>query len=488
MARRKKSTQQRSLPEWHRRATQLIRMADQGRPLRLEAEQFDIPGRDRSWNLFAQSFLSANQPSFTALDVTASLVPDTDRISLQLRPGGTVGAVPLRSPTTRKIIGGVVVRPRFGWNDIGPLLHQIGWTASPRLLDLPLVPGAAKEVPPWVLAGPILQRLRALLDELTRGFRWCEEVRESPRGQILWGQYARNLGRGMFHRLPCRFPELGPDQVLRGMLRWGIQTVHRSLAGWADVDPIARRLTELALELLQQLSDAKPIVPARGDMDRLLMSTGLPPVALQRGLQALGWIVDERGLAGTAQTDGLSWCLPMYEVFERWVEHLARLWAHGFGGRVRSGRNHETLVPIRWEHRGTRSLSSLVPDLVVEQGQRVWIIDAKYKAHFEELDDHGWAELAEELQSEHRHDVHQALAYASTRDAPQITTLLAYPMRLPTWQRLAERGRTIITATIAAGSREVRIALAGVPIQTPHTGFSHALIQAWEVLKYQEAA
>ena len=488
MAKRKKSSQQRSLPEWQRRTTQLMRMADQGNPLRLEAEQFDIQGRDRSWNLFAQNFLSANQPSFSALDIAPSLVADSDRISLQLRPGGSIGAVPFCSPTTRKIIGGIVVRPRFGWNDIGPLLHQIGWTASPQLLELPLVHVAANECPPWGLAGPILQRLRELLAVLTRGFRWCDEVRESPRGQILWGQYARNLGRGMVHHLPCRFPELGPDQFLRGMLRWGIQSVHRSLVGWADVDPIARRLTELALELLQQLSDAKPISPGRSDIDRLLMSTGLPPVALKRGLQALGWIVDERGLAGTAETDGLSWCLPMYEMFERWVEHLARLWAHSFGGRVRSGRNHETLVPIRWEHRGVRSLSSLVPDLVVEQGQRVWIIDSKYKSHFEELDDRRWAEMGEELQSEHRHDVHQALAYAATRDAAEITTVLAYPMQLAPWQRLADRNRTVTAATIAAGSRKLRVALAGVPIQIPEIGFAQSLVEAWEVLKYSAAA
>ena len=144
-------------------------------------------------------------------------------------------------------------------------------------------------------------------------------------------------------------------------------------------------------------------------------------------------------------------------------------------------------MPIRWEHRGVRSLSSLVPVLIVEQQQRVWIIDSKYKAHFEELDDRRWAELGEELQSEHRHDVHQALAYAATRDASQITTILAYPMRLATWQRLAERNRTVTTATIAAGSREVRVALVGVPIQTPETGFADKLVQAWEVLKYTEA-
>ncbi len=488
MAKRRKSSQPRALPEWQRRTNQLIRMVDQGSPLQLNAEQFDIQGRDRSWNLFAQNFISANLPSFVALDVTASLVPDSDHICLQLRPGGVIGTVPLHSPTTRKIVGGIVVQPRFGWNDIGPLLHQIGWTASPRLLDLPLVPGAAKEVPPWVLAGPMLQRFSALLNETTSNFQWCEELRESPRGQILWHQYARNLGRGLFHRLPCRFPEFGPDQVLRGMLRWGIQAVHRSLVGWADVDPIARRLTEHALELLQQLSDAKPIAPGRSDISRLMNSTRLPPVALQRGLQALGWIIDERGLAGTAESDGLSWSLPMYEMFERWIEHLTRLWAHGFGGRVRSGRNFETLVPIRWECRAVRSLSSLVPDLIVEQGRQVWIIDSKYKSHFEELDDHRWAELGEELQLEHRHDVHQALAYAATRDAAHITTVLAYPMRLNTWLRLAEHNRTVNTATIAVGSREIRVALAGVPIQTPGTGFAGSFVHAWEALRYREAA
>ena len=70
---------------------------------------------------------------------------------------------------------------------------------------------------------------------------------------------------------------------------------------------------------------------------------------------------------------------------------------------------------------GSRSLQSLVPDLVVELGRRVWIFDAKYKGHFEELDAHRWTELAAELQAEHRHDVHQALAYAATCGADQVT-------------------------------------------------------------------
>jgi len=406
MAKRRQPFRWHKLPEWKRRSRCLVKLADQGAPMRLDPETSGVQGRDRSWTLFAQNFLSANQPQFHALEIQPTLQPDAEQINLYLKPGGTIGAVPLKSPTTRKIAGGLVVHPRFGWSDIGPLLHQIGWTASPRLLEMPLVPGAAKEVPPWVLAGPILQRFRVLLNELTRGFRLHEEIRQQARGQVIWDRYIQQIGRGAFHQLPCRFPELGPDLKLRAMLRWGLEVVHRSLAAWSNVVPIARRLAEQAGELLLAVADVKSLVPSKQVLGHFLLTTGPPAAALRRGLQALGWLVDERGLAGTAETDGLAWCLPMHELFERWVEHIVRCWAHGFGGHVRTGRAYETLVPIRWEHSGSRSLQSLVPDLVVQLGPRVWIFDAKYKGHFDELDDHRWAELAAELQAEHRHDVH----------------------------------------------------------------------------------
>ena len=489
MAKRKRPPESRTVYHWQRRSSSLLVLNDQGASVKLNPEAFGVMGRDRSWNSFAQNFLSANEPQLQALEARAALVPDADQIHLCVKPGGTVGAVPLRSATTRKVIGGLVVRPRFGWNDIGPLLQEIGWTASPQLLEFPLVPGAAREVPPWVLAGPILECFRTLIRELTRGFRLHEEVRQSPRGQIVWQRYVtEQVSRGAYHQLPCRFPELGPDMQLRAMLRWGLEVVHRSLSAWAAVDSIARHLAEQAMELLLLLADVKPLMPGKSHMSHLLRTTGLPPAALQRGLQALGWLVDERGLAGTAETDGLAWCLPMYELFERWVEHLVRLWAHGFGGHVRSGRTFETLIPIRWQRSTVQSLHSLVPDLVVQQGRSVWIIDAKYKGHFEELDDVRWKELAEELQAEHRHDLHQVLAYAATSDADQITSVLVYPMLLPTWQRLVERNRTLTVATIAVGGRVLRLVLMGIPIQMPSPDSVRQLIASWDALTLWDAA
>jgi hypothetical protein len=426
------------------------------------------------------SAIYANSPQLQALAVAPILEPEPDQICVHLRPGGTVGSITLRSPTTRKVIGGLVVRPRFGWNDIGPLLQEIGWMASPRLLPFPLVPGAAKEVPPWVLAGPIVERFRALLGELTPGFRWQEEPRQSPRGQILWNRYQNEqLRSGRFHELPCRFPDLGPDLLLRAMIRWGVEVVRHSLAGWVAIDPIARRLSELAAELSLKVVDAKVIVPSKAQLDGILLTNNLPSIALQRGMQALAWLVDERGLAGTAQNDGLAWCLPMHELFEQWVEYLVRLWARGIGARVQSGRLHETLVPIRWKRPEARSLNSLIPDLVVQRGDRTWIVDAKYKGHLEEHDEHRWAELADELRQEHRHDLHQVLAYASVFGAEQVTAILAYPMRLNLWQALAARNLTFTSATVNTGTRRLTIALIGLPLQMPRPDLFGYLLECW---------
>lgn len=50
------------------------------------------------------------------------------------------------------------------------MLSQTGWAAAPSFLEGALVPGSGREVPPWVLAGPVLARLAELLDALRRGY------------------------------------------------------------------------------------------------------------------------------------------------------------------------------------------------------------------------------------------------------------------------------------------------------------------------------
>ena len=276
--------------------------------------------------------------------------------------------MPLRAPDTHKVTTGLIVKPRFGWDGIGPLLQHIGWEATPRILEMQLVPGSAREVPAWVLAGPILRRLERLLQDMRRSFHVQEEVRQTPRGQILWQRYITNhVVHGALHQLPCRYPDLAYDRLLRAYLRWGFERVYHSLIPYATLDVIARQLAEQAQALILQVQDTTPRVPDRRTLQQILQGVGLPSCyILRNGLQALGWIVDERGLAGEADIDGLAWTLPMHELFERWVGHLVSHWAKTIGGDARAGYRGQTNVPIDWSRRSVDALSSLYLTLLCD--------------------------------------------------------------------------------------------------------------------------
>ena len=405
-----------------------------------------------------------NEPTLAKLEVKAEIGSSDEGVRIRLVPGGRAGAVPLRSAQTGSVAGGLVVEPRFGWAGVGKVLTQTGWAAAPEFIDAPLVPGSGREVPPWVLAGPVLARLAELLESLRRGYQAKEEVLKRPRGRILWGRYiSESLARGRWADLPSRFPELTTDPLIRRMARWGLERVRLELALVGGGDPIARLLVSLADDLLSRVRDVLPLPPKRADLDRLGTADRLLGTALRRGLEALGWVAEERGLGGGREMDGLSWTLPLADLWERYVEGLIRREAALVGGGVRVGRRRETVFPIEWSDPSHRSLGHLVPDIVVVAGNVVHVVDAKYKAHLAELDEHGWRRFTEDAREAHRADIHQVLAYASLYSADEVKASLIYPLRRTTFTVLARRGRDRSVAHLQHGSRRVRLELRGVP-------------------------
>ncbi len=227
-------------------------------------------------------------------------------------------------------------------------------------------------------------------------------------------------------------------------------------------DPVARLLVALADDLLFRVRDVLPLAPRRADLERLGAGDRFVGVALRRGLEALGWVADERGLGGGREMDGLSWTLPLHDLWEHYVEGLVRREAALVGGTVRVGRKHETVFPIEWSDPSHRSLGHLVPDIVVFTGRGVHVIDAKYKAHLAELDEQGWQRFTEDAREAHRADVHQVLAYAGLYAAEEVSASLVYPLRKGTFEALARRGRDRSVAQLLHGARRVRLELRGV--------------------------
>jgi hypothetical protein len=259
-----------------------------------------------------------------------------------------------------------------------------------------------------------------------------------------------------------------------------------SLLPTAHADILAQRLAEEAGALIGSLDDVPPRAPDHRTLDRLLLMTGLPSIALRQGLEGLGWILDERGIGGPAQTDGLSWRLPMHSVFEHWVEAIARRWARTFGGRVTSARIGDSRTPLRWERPGAGSLGALEPDIVVEAGDTVFVLDAKYKSHFEELDETRYRQMEEELRGEHRHDLHQVLAYSTLFDSPRVVAILVYPVYSSTWTAFSQRRIAATRAVIPAGNRRIEVCLVGVPLQVPEGVRADDLYAEWERLRVND--
>jgi hypothetical protein len=446
----------------------LLCAVDHGHPVIVSPGFFAPAQRGGGWGPFCETFLRMNEASLRAIDVRAELSPGPEGASIRLVPGGHAGAVPLRSAQTGKVAGGLVVRPRFGWAGVGRVLGEIGWYTAPEFLEGPLVTGSGREVPPWVLAGPVITRLAEMLRSMRRGYAEVEAVLRHPRGRILWDRYrSESLVRGRWERLPCRFPELESDPRLRRAIRWTLERIHRDLVCVGGNDRISTELARLAVHLIESLSDLIPVMPARNELSLFSSGGRLVEEVLRRGLEAIAWIVEERGLGGGRELDGLAWQLPLHQLWENYVEAVIRSEVAMTGGEVKVGRKGQTVFPLHWSDPTHRSLGHLVPDIVVWRSRSVHIIDAKYKAHLAELDEAGWHRFADEQREAHRADLHQVLAYASLYDADEVTATLVYPVRHDTWQALKNRGRDVSSAELLHGGRRVTLQLRGLPFGTP---------------------
>lgn len=420
----------------------LIKGKDHGDPISIHAQ--DIGATGERW---IEPFLAANQIGLRRLDLKPEIRADR-QLSVRLIPGPRIGAIPLLNPSTRKVAAGLLIEPRFHWSALGSVFNSIGFSVEPELGGAALVPGSAREVPPWMLAGPVIERITALLRHRRRGFVTRSERRSSPRGGVEWAKWATShLPHGDWTTFPCCFSEPDDDPDLIAAVRWTLSRLTEELLTVAWTPP-ARYLLHRAAELLTQLGP--------GILRRPPPFWSLPGSTawVNSALEAMKWVADERGLGGARSLDGIAWDLSIDAVWEAWVATFSADLGRRLG-LITSP--FQTLKrSLQWEG-SIHSMGALVPDIELRgDGRAVWI-DAKYKAHLQLLTRGGWRGLSEEVQAEHRADLHQALAYASLSDVQQVDTVLLYP-------RITEETQTTHSvATVTSGRRRVRLILASLP-------------------------
>ena len=446
-------------------------MPDQGGEAELSHD--DVAASDRpDWT---DSFLTANRDELARLAIGTSIRVKEGRNLVVLTSSDRLGAIPLRSPITRKITGGLLVEPRFGWLSIGQVLGEVGFRVEPQIGGLALVPGSAREVPPWVLAGPLVSRVAALVARMSRTFVPTTVEREIPRGTVDWNWYAsRALPTGRWASFQCSYSELSNDPELVAALRWTLRRVRQ------DLDPamdfmVARRLVERIEDLLRALGTGPARRPGLGE----LTPPSIAPEWLRLAIEAIGWVRDERGLGGARSLDGLPWSLPVNSLWEAWVEAFLQSLAVRLGGRLFTGREGSTSRPLVWRTH-TRSLGHLAPDFLLEfPGRSVWI-DAKYKDHLRRMTVQDWSALPAALRDSHRADLHQALAYAMLAQSPCVDTLLVYPSAAEPAGESGTLEPPFALADLVSGERHVRLGLGSIPFGFKGPAHRESVTAAWE--------
>lgn len=414
----------------------------------------------------SNQFIRDNRGLLKDYGVSVDSKFDGQSVSLSFKTTNYIGALPLLSPTSGKPDYGLIIKPRFDWAGLGPMLSIMGWKIVPTPLRLPLIPGTERKVPPWVLSSITLHRIKLMLDQINRSFNFTEADLIAPKGRVDWNLYAIDrITAVKFLNIPCRYPDLKENDELKSGIHFTLKLILSSLQSQRSAGIFVLQLIEICQYLISRVNR---VIPRQITGLTLQQWSNLPvrTEAFREGLQAIEWVVEDRGLAGVANLQGLPWIMSMEVFFEAWIETVALQIIRQIGGQIKSGRKRETITPIAWEPSYLGSQKFLLPDVIIERENDVIILDAKYKRHWEELSFNSWSDVEKEIKDKHREDLLQILAYSTLSDKKDITSCLIYPCKETTWDSMINRDRTFHKASVYAGNRKINLILAAIPMKT----------------------
>ncbi|HPQ28456.1 MAG TPA: hypothetical protein PLQ82_08240 [Desulfobacteraceae bacterium] len=130
----------------------------------------------------ASQFIRDNRGILKDYGVSVETKYDGQNVSLSFTSTNCIGALPLLSPTSGRTDYGLIIKPRFDWSGLGPMLSIMGWKIVPTPLRLPMVPGTERKIPPWVLSSITLHRIQLMLENVNRTFGFTEADLSAPKG------------------------------------------------------------------------------------------------------------------------------------------------------------------------------------------------------------------------------------------------------------------------------------------------------------------
>ena len=370
-------------------------------------------GRDKfSAPQQVQKFISINKDNFEFLGVSP-IINDTDQnTSISFKTSSFIGSIPLRAADTGKQIGDFVVMPRYTgkdrFEDYIEILNLLGTEISPESIDsLPLASGKNFRPPLYLEAVKFIAALEDLVSRPWRKFDNIEIISDQPTGQINWTKYLRREYK-VENRLkfPVRANILSEFHKEYSEIRHVFNLCKNELLS-ANTPPRIKNNIRIRLNFLEEkLYQHKPILT-----NRISIKFSDRPSVKKCKVQA-NKILNFKLVESTA------WRVDFSDVFEKFIQHIFRVVANESGGRLFPNYKFrsQTKKYFSWE------LKHIEPDAIYQKENILILIDAKYKSNL-----YNKFDQSEFLKEDHRHDLHQILAYSSFNNTDMKFGFLCYP-------------------------------------------------------------
>ncbi|SFE63690.1 hypothetical protein SAMN05518672_108192 [Chitinophaga sp. CF118] len=361
---------------------------------------------------YLQKFIDYNSEQFKFLGVQPYILGTDQNTALAFRSSGFIGSIPLRASDTGKQIGDFVVMPRFTgrdrFEDYIEILNLLGTEISPEVIDsLPLASGKNFRPPLYLEAVKFIGSLEKLTIRPWRKFDSFEKVTSQPTGQINWTKYI-NSEYKVENRLkfPARINVLSEFHSEYAEIRFVFDICKSELLSANTPQRIKNTLRSKLSFLEERLYHHKPKVTTE-----IAIRFSDSPTVKACKEQA-------NKILNFNLVDSTAWRVDFSDVFEKFIQHVFKEAAKETGGRLYTNFkfHSKTSKHYSWE------LKHIEPDAIFQKENLLVFIDAKYKSNL-----YNKFDQSEMLKEDHRHDLHQIMAYTSFSKTDFKYGFLCYP-------------------------------------------------------------
>lgn len=359
-----------------------------------------------------QKLIDYNASGFNFIGVTPFILGSDQSASLAFRSSEFIGAIPLRAPDTGKQIGDFVILPRFIGSDkfenYIEILNLLGKEISPVFKEsIPLASGSNFRPPLYLEAVKFINAIEHLVKTHWTKFNNIEKFVNHPAGEVNWNKYIAHEYK-VENRLkfPTRKNILSEFHKEYSEIRYVFDICKLELQSSNTPFSIRSKFRERLSFLEEKLYMHKPLPTTN------IILESADSLFVKNCKELANKILNFKLVESTA------WKVDFSDVFEKLVQYIFKETAKETGGRLIPNVKFrsKSALHFSWE------LKHIEPDAVYQKNDTVVFIDAKYKSNL-----YNKFSKSENLKIDHRHDLHQILAYSSFSKSDSKFGILCYP-------------------------------------------------------------